>query len=296
MACYAAFMYRAWISSCLLSLAVSVGAQEAVRPLIFVTIPPQRWLVRELAGASFDTQLLVAPGRDPHSFEPTARQLAALARARAWLTIGLPCERPLLAKARGARPDLREVATHAGLRRRQAEHHHHGDDGADDGADPHVWLAPGHMARIATNTCRALVEIDPGNGARYAAALAELTRRLAVLHAELAAELQPVKGGSFWVYHPSWGYFAEEYGLRQVAIEEEGRAPAARQLARLVAAARASHVGTIFADPQYDPAPVNNLARQMKAAVVMLDPLAEDWERNLRAVARAVRRGATSQH
>ena len=82
MACYAAFMYRAWISSCLLSLAASVGAQEAVRPLIFVTIPPQRWLVRELAGEAFDAQLLITPGRDPHSFETTARQLAALARAR----------------------------------------------------------------------------------------------------------------------------------------------------------------------------------------------------------------------
>ena len=112
---------------------------------------------------------------------------------------------------------------------------------------------------------------------------------LARLERELTATLAPAAGRSFWVYHPSWAYFAEAFGLRQQAVEQEGREPSGRQLARLIEEARAARARVLFADPQFNPGPVRALARQPGARVVTLDPLAEAWPDNLRHVAAAIR-------
>ncbi|MDD5705839.1 MAG: zinc ABC transporter substrate-binding protein [Kiritimatiellae bacterium] len=281
------------VALCLLAATV----QAAQKCSLFVSIPPQRWLVERLAGASVEVYLMITPGQNPHAFEPTARQLTALAQSQAWLTIGLPFERALLAKARGARPDLLELPVDTGVARLHADTHAHADEHGDacevDGADPHIWLAPGPMAQIATNTCLALVQLDPGNRTRYETALTKLTAEIAALRADIAARLSAARGGAFWVYHPSWGYFADAFDLRQVAIEAQGRSPSARQLAKVLAEGRAHGVRTLFADPQFDPRPVQALARQLSADVVFLDPLAEDWAANLRQVAERIAAGAT---
>ena len=285
----------------LLLLGAVLTAGAAPRPLVFVTIPPQRWLVRRLAGEAVEVELLVAPGHNPHTFEPAGRQFARLARARGWMTVGLPFERTLLAKARATRPGLAEYPVHAGVPRLGAPPHPsrgHGHDvsaaGAEacceaEGADPHLWLAPRNMAVMATNTCHALQDIMPQEQPRLDAALAELTGALARLERELAATLAPVAGQTFWVYHPSWAYFAAAFGLRQQAVEQEGREPSGRQMARLIESARAARARVLFADPQFDPGPVRTLARQLGARVVTLDPLAEAWPENMRHVAAALR-------
>ena len=283
----------------LLGAVLRVGA--APRPLVFVTIPPQRWLVRTLAGEAVEVELLVAPGQNPHTFEPAGRQVARLSRAQGWLTIGLPFERTLMAKARATRPGLAEYPIHAGVPRLGAPPHpsrgHDHDVAAAgsedccgaDGADPHLWLAPRNMAQLATNTCRALQPLLPDERERLAAALADLTDALARLERELASTLAPAAGQTFWVYHPSWAYFAEAFNLRQQAVEQEGREPSGRQLARLIEEARAARARVLFADPQFNPGPVRALARQLGARVVTLDPLAEAWPDNLRHVAAAIR-------
>ncbi len=283
----------------LLGAVLRVGA--APRPLVFVTIPPQRWLVRTLAGEAVEVELLVAPGQNPHTFEPAGRQVARLSRAQGWLTIGLPFERTLMAKARATRPGLAEYPIHAGVPRLGAPPHpsrgHDHDVAAAgsedccgaDGADPHLWLAPRNMAVMATNTCRALQNLMPQEQTRLDASLSELTGALARLEREFAATLAPAAGQTFWVYHPSWAYFAEAFGLHQQAVEQEGREPSGRQLARLIESARAARARVLFADPQFDPGPIRTLARQLGARVVTLDPLAEAWPENMRHVAAALR-------
>jgi len=167
------------------------------------------------------------------------------------------------------------------------------DDGCCEGADPHVWLTPTNMAIMASNTVDALVAFDPAGKEIYAARLTSLRAQLAQLDAELRTLLTPVHGGVLFTYHPSWGYFTDAYGLRQVAIESEGRAPAARQLAALIDLAKQEKVRRVFTEPPYDPKPSQTLARQIGAEVATIDPLAEEWDANLRAIAAQVRAALT---
>ncbi len=278
-------------------LACTVPCVQGARPLVFVSIPPQRWLLKQLAGPEVTVEMLIQPGETPHGFEPTGRRMAALAGAEAWFTIGLPFEQVLLPKARGARPNLKVIPLHKGIPRRSTASPPPDEDAHDrthehdhGGADPHIWLTPQNMAWMATNACRGLSKLFPEQDAAYRQALDELSKRLIALDRELRSELVAVRGRGFWIYHPSWGYFAEAYGLRQMAVEMEGQAPSARHLARLFQAAQRNGVRVIFRDPQHDSGPLRAMARQWGAEIELLDPLAEDWDRNLRACATRIRR------
>jgi zinc transport system substrate-binding protein len=193
-------------------------------------------------------------------------------------------------------PGLRVFDLTQGIPRRTPEGqepHGHDEEAGHahecNGSDPHVWLTPAGMGIMASNAALALVALDPAGREEYAARLATVRQNCARLDEELRTVLAPVRGGLFLTYHASWGYFAEAYALRQVAVEEEGRAPTARHLAALIDRARQEQVRTIFTEPPYDPKPCQTLARQIGAAVAVIDPLAESWAENLRAIAAQVR-------
>jgi zinc transport system substrate-binding protein len=275
---------------------VAGGAAAAARPQLYVGLPPQRWLVKQLAGERVDVGVLLGPGQNPHTFEPAARQVKAMVSVDGYLLMGLPFEQALLRKLRAVNPGLRVFDLTQGIPRRKSDcqepHAHddaHGEEHGSDGADPHVWLTPAGMGIMASNAAMALMVLDPAGRGEYAARLALVQRDCARLDEELRATLAPVRGGIFLTYHASWGYFADAYGLRQVSVEEEGRAPAARQLAALIDRARQAQVRTIFTEPPYDPKPCQTVARQIGAAVAVIDPLAEAWDENLRAIAGQVR-------
>ena len=285
-----AFCASLLIAGCVVADAVCAAGQ----PLVYVGLPPQRWLVRQLAGERVQAGLLLSPGQNPHTFEPTARQVKDLCAAQEYLMMGLPFERALVQKVQAINPGLQVLDMAAHVPRRVLPSHAHpagevDDDGCCEGADPHVWLTPAAMAIMASNTVAALLQVDPEGRGTYEARLAQLQKRLSLLDAELHATLAPVRGGVLLTYHASWGYFTDAYGLRQVSIEAEGRAPAARQLAALIDLARLAQVRRVFTEPPYDPKPSRTLADQIHAEVAIIDPLAEEWDTNLRAVAAQVR-------
>ena len=92
-------------------------------------------------------------------------------------------------------------------------------------------------------------------------------------------------GLQFMVYHPSWGYFADAYGLRQIPIEIEGKEPKPAQLKELIEHAREHNIRIIFVQPQFSTKSAELIAREIDGQVVFADPLAEDWVGNLSEIA-----------
>lgn len=253
-----------------------LGTARAAKPVVAVTIPPQAWLVRELAGEVVEPLVVVGAGQDPHTFEPSASQLAALSRAKLWLTIGLPFEGTVGDRLRAIAPSMRFVAIERGV------------VPAGKGRDPHIWLSPPLMAALATNACTALEAAWPDSRGLFRAGLARVTKRIGETDGRIRASLAGCGTRVFWVQHPSWGYFAAAYGLEQKSLERHGAEPTPRQLVRLADDAKREGVRVLFSDPRHDPRMMKALAAQIGAVVVPLDPLAEDWEANLLAVARRI--------
>lgn len=171
--------------------------------------------------------------------------------------------------------------------------HDHGHDHDHDHAglpDPHIWLSPRLVLLQARATRDALIAADPEGKAVYRAGYDALAKDIADLDAELAALFAAIPAGrkSFLVFHPSWGYFARDYGLTQIPVERMGKEPGPKELARIIETGRKEGVVAIFVQPQFSRKSAQEIARALSANVLTIDPLAEDWAANLRSAGRAL--------
>lgn len=260
---------------------------EAKRPLVFTSIPPQAGLAKAIAGDLVEVRTLVGEGQSPHSYEPTARQLARLGEADALFTIGVPFETRLMAKIAPLYPNVPIVATQTGIDPIEMPHVHHGEACTHEHgtADPHVWLNPDNALLIAQSIFEKMVEIDPGQRATYQKNFDTLAGQLQALDEEIMQMMIPCKGSRFYVFHPSFGYFASAYGLEQVPVEIDGKSPSPQQLAALITQARSENVKVIFVQKQFPLKSAKAVANAIDGNVVQLNPLAEDVIANLREIA-----------
>ncbi len=274
----------------LLLLCVPAGFAAPLE--VFVSIPPQKWLGDRLGGNRALTHVLVTKGRDPHTFEPSPKQIASLSRARLYFTIGLEFEKQIAQKLEQTVTGLRLVDITRGINRiaMAEEGHETREDGHQHaGLDPHVWLSPVNLQSMAKEMAEAMAATDPENRLVYERNLKQLHIELEQLHQSIHKELDPFKGASFYVFHPSFGYFAKEYGLRQQAVEIAGKSPSPRQLSSLIGMARKDGIRIIFVQPQFDSKSAQAVARGIGGIVEALDPLAEDVTGNLKIITTKIR-------
>jgi len=274
-----------------------VGALPAAAALrLAVSVLPLAEFAQRVGGDQVAVQVLVGPGQNPHSFEPTAHQVEELTRAQLFWRVGMPFEEVWLGRLQAANPGLRVLDARAGLGLEAApagaSAHRHDDDHdhhhAHDGIDPHVWTSPPLVRLMVLRLAEALADLDPEGAEAYRANAAAYATELEALDAELRATLAPLENRRFLVYHPAWGRFAATYDLEQVAIERGGKEPGARSLAELATAARRDRVRVIFVQPQTSSRSAQTLAREIGARLVTADPLAADYASELRALARAL--------
>ncbi|MDP8222852.1 MAG: zinc ABC transporter substrate-binding protein [Candidatus Lernaella stagnicola] len=265
-------------------------ANAAAAPLeVFVSIVPQKYFVERVGGEEVSVAVLVGPGRSPATYDPTPAQMARLSRAAVLFRIGVPFENRLMTKIPTVCPNLRIVDTRRGVKLLAMEEDHGHDDGHDHaGMDPHIWLDPKRVKVQARTIAESLSELRPAAAATFRANLAAFERDLDEVDARIGRVLAPFRGRSFMVFHPSYGYFGDSYGLVQIAVEASGKSPGPRQIARWVDWARAENIRIVFVQPQFASSAVHTIAQSIDGAVVPMDPLAEDYLTNLEAMARRI--------
>ncbi|MFV2073935.1 MAG: metal ABC transporter solute-binding protein, Zn/Mn family [Thermoanaerobaculales bacterium] len=249
-------------------------------PLIFVSIPPQKNFVEQVAGPLVRVEVLLPPGASPATYEPTPRQMASLKHAGLYLSIGVPFERRLLLKVAELIPELQIIDCRRGAKLAPMEGHRNGK-GNGASLDPHIWLDPMQVKIIAGTIADGIGGLLPGAKSELNRNLGAFQEALDRVDAQVGERLAAFSGRELVVFHPAYGYFTRRYGLRQLAVEVEGKAPSARQLAELARVVRDSGQTTIFAQPQFSGAAANTIAEALGLAVVELDPLAEKYLENL---------------
>ncbi|NYT06154.1 MAG: zinc ABC transporter solute-binding protein [Methanomicrobiales archaeon] len=244
--------------------------------IVAVSILPQESFVNAVAGSRAHVVVLIPPGANPATYEPTADQIAGLSRAGLYCTVGsgLPFEEVYLPRLAAANPSMLIVNTSSGIT-------------LIDG-DPHVWTSPANAAAMAASTAEALARIDPANAALYTDNARRYGERLEDLDGEIRAVLAGLPSRTFIVYHPSWGYFARDYDLEQVAIEDSGKDPSPAHLAAVIDRARAENSTVIIANPQFSRRACEVIAAQINATVIERDPLSPEYERELLLLARTI--------
>ena len=243
-----------------LLLAACTPEQPAGENTFYVSIPPLRSIVEGIVGDDFKIEVLVPPGASPETFEPTPRQFVELNKAQLIFNVGLiDFETTLLGK-------VGDQAKVVNLSR-----------GIDliAGSCPHVWTSPKALQTMAANAYEAIRNAYP-DSVKYEAGYNRLRSTLKELDIRTAEKIARSGVKYFIVYHPALTYYARDYGLRQVAIEADGKEPSAKQLTAVIRQAREDGVRRIFYQNQFPASTVEIIARDIDTEYVEIDPLDED--------------------
>jgi len=266
----------------LLPLNEGFGAEaEPIR--VFVSIPPQAYFVQRVGGDRVEVEVLLRPGQSPATFDPTPKQIDRLAQADIWFQIGVPFERSLGPRVAFSLPNLEVAQTQEGVTFRSLSR-----SGKSENRDPHIWLDPDLVKIQAKNICHALSASNPDHATEYSENLFRFEEDLDSLAKEISSILEPVRGKDLPVFHPAFGYFADRFGLKQVAIEVEGKQPGIKQLQEWIDKARAEGIQVLFVQSEFSTKAVEVIAAAIPARVVVLDPLAGDYMKNIRRMARTI--------
>jgi zinc transport system substrate-binding protein len=253
---------------------------------VVVGIPPQKFLVEQIGGDNVIVTTLVSPGQSSHTFEPTPRQTAKLAQAQLFFRTGEPFEEGLVSKIASSFPNVTVVDLRRGISLRDDSHGH---NGGESHGDPHIYLTPSLLKVQAQTVTDCLIGVIPDKQSEIRFNYGRFIARLDSLDREVRTLLAPFAGDTIIVYHSAFGYFADEYGIVQVAVEKEGKEPGAKDLGELIDVSRRLRVSAIFVQPQYAAKSAETLAAAIGAKVQNLDPLKEDVIENLREIAVAFR-------
>lgn len=244
---------RAVALLCVLALAGCAGATAPRRTTVVATVAPLADMVRQVAGDDLRVISLVPDGMDAHTFEPTARQVAVLAGASAFVANGLGLEDPSLALAETNLPEGAPIVRLGDTALTRDEWVFDRSFPRERGQpNPHAWLDVVRAMRYVETIADTLAQVAPDETAR--GRVRERARRylveLRALHEAVAtaAATVPARNRKLLTYHDSWAYFGPRYGFEVIdAVQPPGLdEPSASDVRRVVDQIRAVGVPVVF--------------------------------------------------
>jgi len=240
------------------------------------------------------------PGSNPHSFEPSPRQLAELGNAKLWFSINVDFEYSLKPKLRAMFPKLQiiDVTKDVQFRKLRPGEKEHDQDAVDkyaENSDPalvnldqHTWLGIEQAKTEIMVIQDTLIAIDPENRELYKTNCQDYLKDIDAVYSALKTKLAPLSGARVFVYHPAFGYFLDMFDIEQVAVELGGKEPTQRELYALIELAKKEKACAIFTQVQFSESAARAIASAIGAVVVPIDPLASDWLENLSRIGQAL--------
>jgi len=266
---------------------------------IFVSVLPQKYFVERIAGDRAQVHVMVLPGHNPATYEPTPSQMKDISKADIYFRIGVPFEETWMKKIVQLNPGLLIIDTregvplrpmdsfitlqekmHSGHARENQEEHDHSHQ-----MDPHIWLSPELVKIQAQTICNTLQKFDTANSDYYNKNLQIFLEDLTSLQQYFNEHLSHLKHKDFLVFHPSWGYLADEFVMTQIPIQIEGKSPTPKQLAEIIGFAHKKNIRIVFVQAQFSTSAAQTVAQAIGGKVESIDPLAEDYLENMRTIA-----------
>ena len=263
--------------------------QQSEKPVITVTLEPLRYFTEAIAGDCFEVVSMVPKGSNPESYDPTPQQLVNLSKSQAYLRIGyIGFEQAWMKKLEANYPTMKVYDTSKGVELIREEGHHHGNHYHEGGVEPHIWNSTQNASVIADNIYAALCEMDADHQPEYKQRLDSLKQVIARTDADVRTLLANADS-TFLIYHPALSYFARDYGLHQISIEEGGKEPSPATLKTLIETCRQEGAQVIFVQQEFDQRNAQLIADELGIEIVPINPLSHDWAEEMLRVASALK-------
>ena len=249
---------------------------------VTVTISPYKYFVDQIAKGKVDVNVMVSNGNNPETYEPYAQQMMELSKSALYLKVGsIGFEQTWMKKLQDNAPDMKVIDTSVGIKPAKTP---------GGNIDPHVWMSCSNARIIASNILKALCELEPKNKAffekNYQSLLSIIDKRDSTIKENFKKDPDLVR--KFVIYHPILTYFARDYQLEQLAIEEEGREPSASQLKSLIERARKEKIKFCLIQAEFANRNTTTFIKESYTKPMNINPLQDDWNRAMLEAAAAV--------
>lgn len=255
---------------------------------LMVSIEPLRYFTEAIAGDKFQVISMVPEGSNPETYDPTPQQLVTLSQSQAFLRTGyIGFEQVWSEKLQSNAPKVKFFNLSEGISLIREDERSHDNHSHVGGVEPHIWSSTQNAYIIAENIFHALCSLDDSNTAYYKDNLAKLKQEIERTDHEIRTSLQN-KTCTFLIYHPALSYFARDYGLEQISIEEGGKEPSPAHLQALIRRCKEKHVHIIFVQKEFDTRNAEIIAKETGAKIVSINPLSYKWQAEMTAIAKAL--------
>ena len=256
--------------------------KQAVTVTVTVTISPYKYFVDQIAKGKVDVNVMVSNGNNPETYEPYAQQMMELSKSALYLKVGsIGFEQTWMKKLQDNATDMKVIDTSVGIKPAKTP---------GGNIDPHVWMSCSNARIIASNILKALCELEPKNKAffekNYQSLLNIIDKRDSTIKESFKKDPDLVR--KFVIYHPILTYFARDYQLEQLAIEEEGREPSAAQLKSLIERARKEKIKFCLIQAEFANRNTTTFIKESHTKPMDINPLQGDWNRAMLEAALAV--------
>jgi zinc transport system substrate-binding protein len=266
---------------------------------VAVSIVPEQAFVEAVAGDLIDVVVMIPPGGSHTNYQPTPKQMTALGDASVYFAIGVETEiANILPNMNGVNRDIKVVhledmvdniyparyfgedevtlsdTLDANAAADESDHDH-------TGRDPHIWMSPKRVIIMIEGIRDTLIELDPVNKLTYTDNAAVYIKELEAKDAAIKIAIESLPSKSFVIMHPSLGYFADEYGLQMLAIEEDGKETTAKRLESIIDFVKANDIKVIFYQAEFDSQQAKTIAEEIGGETIELDILSLDYLGNL---------------
>jgi zinc transport system substrate-binding protein len=249
----------------------------AAKPVIAVTIVPEQTFVEAVCGNLAEVITLVPPGNSPENYEPTPVEMEKFSQASLYFTIGVPTEQANILPSAG---DVKVVPLQQSVSAAYSARTFEGGE-----SDPHIWLSPKRVKVMIETIATEMCALDPANAETYNKNAQAYLAQLDALDQYIVNALSGVQNRKFVVYHPAFGYFADDYGLSMYALEEEGKEATAQHLQDVIDLAKQENIKVIFYQEEIDSSQSAAFAEEIGGKTMQLSPLAADYIQNLKSMA-----------
>ena len=263
----------------------SAGARS--KPTVVVTIAPQAAFVREVSGDRVNIVTVLPPGANHETYSPPPQDMAQMRNAPLYLALGLPPERAnILPKLTEMNRNMKIIDVQKEVAQSYTPRFF-----APDDQDPHIWLSPKRAILMVQLTARELSLLDPANREFYATNAQQYVGQIEAAEREARELLSPMANRTFIVYHPAFGYFADDYNLTMVALEEEGKEADPRRMREVIDMAREKGIKIIFYQEDIDGRQSRTFAEELGGRAEKISPMAINYVDNIRQMARSFAEG-----
>ena len=249
-----------------------------------VSIVPQKFLVKFIAGDKYDIQAMLPPGSNHETYEPAPRDMEKISTSKLYFAIGaLDFELTWLDRLKASNPGMKVINSSEGLQMLSGHNHENeaGEPSKNHGIDPHTWLSPACIKIQASNICKALSAIDSSNTSVYNENLKMFYHLADSVDQRIREKLAGSAEKSILIFHPALAYFCRDYNLTQISIEQDGKEPSPAFMAEIVKTAKEKGIKAIFISKEFDTRNAEAIAEEIHGKVVVFDPMAENWAENM---------------